>query len=359
MAEQLQPDNQTENRIMASMNDILKLDASATYRLERQIGRSTFGEIWAAIRCETNTPVAIKLVRRDQMEKAPESLRPLWLNGLQKEITFLERLRSGHLVAFRRKGDLDGLPVMIMERMDCNLHDHVNMLTRQGARIDLKTALEWLRHITEGLRVIHREGLRHLDLKPHNLLLTEDSPIGRRLKIADFGTSQLLGTGTHAFAGTAGWQAPEQFFPSEKEQHAFGYTTNATADYYALGLLFFFIITGQQTSFGSKCAELHRRDPEHAAWAERNTLQSGLQKEDRRIFLKYLGESEADNDDGTWVPGLPVSFPLRLANREALALLEKLLASRPDTRPQDISDVLRQINRVCGAVRLSTLPINH
>ncbi|MHB1184223.1 MAG: serine/threonine-protein kinase [Desulfobulbia bacterium] len=346
---------------MASMNDILKLDAGAIYRLERQIGRSTFGEIWAAIRCETDNPVAIKLVRRDQMENAPESLRPLWVDGLQKEIAFLERLRSGHLVAFRRKGNLDGLPVMVMERMDCNLHDQVNMLTRQGVRTDLKTAIEWLRHITEALRIIHREGLHHLDLKPHNLLLTEDSPSGRRLKIADFGTSLSLGTGTHAFAGTAGWQAPEQFFPSGKEPHGFVYTTNAQADYYALGLLFFFMITGRQTSFSQECAKLHRRDPEHAAWAERNHARPDLQSTDRRIFLESLGNPEPEfdnNSDDTWIPGLPVSAPLRQTSREALSLLEKLLASRPESRPQDIPELLTRINKVSSAVRLSALTIN-
>lgn len=341
---------------MASMNDILKLDASTTYRLERQIGRSTFGEIWAAIRCETNNPVAIKLVRRDQMENAPESLRPLWVDGLQKEIAFLERLRSGHLVAFRRKGDLDGLPVMIMERMDCNLHDHVNMLTRQGARIDLKTALEWLRHIAEGLRVIHRGGLRHLDLKPHNLLLTEDSPIGRRLKIADFGTSQLLGTGIHAFAGTAGWQAPEQFFPSEKKPHGFVYTTNAQADYYALGLLFFFIITGRQTSFSQKCAGLHRLNQEHAAWAERSQTSGELQDSDRSIFLKSLGLCDSKykrRNNGTWVPELPQTCRPGLATKEALALLEKLLAAHSKSRPSDASAVLALISMVSCALRKS------
>ena len=276
---------------------ILQLDVGASYRLEmKPIASSTFGEIWAAERCETGELVAIKQVRRDKMREAPPQLRHLWVDGLSREIDFLDGHRNCHLVTLLRRGELDGLPVMVLERMECSLAAFLDPKRQPGNRLDLMIVVEWLRQITEGIGVIHRAGLRHLDLKPDNLLLGEASQLGRKIKIADLGTSLATTSWNHIFAGTPGWQPREQFFPLRREGMIFYYETYPSSDFFALGLLLFFLLTGRQTCFARECVSLHAREQEYAAWTRRESPPPGFTETDRRVLLEALGVSSLTTD---------------------------------------------------------------
>jgi serine/threonine protein kinase len=329
---------------MPDPHDIIRLDAISTYRLDRLIGESTFGEIWAAQWLETQTPVAIKRVHRANMAQAPAELRPHWVNTLQREIDFLKDNRAPYIVGFRRHGLHDATPILVLEALDCNLHEHLTARPLTGPD-KLAQALKWLNQLADGINVLHVEGLRHLDLKPHNLLLTADSAIGRNLKLADFGCSQHNGTRIHGFAGTPGWQAPEQFFPESRSEQGFRYATDHRADFYVLGLLFFYMICGQPTQFASHCCALHRRRPEHAAWEARSNGHGDFTPDDRSRFITALGANPADYEEATtWIPGLP-PLPSRVdAVSTALDLLDSLLMADRDRRPPDADAVLGRID---------------
>jgi len=83
---------------------------------------------------------------------------------------------------------------------------------------------------------LHARGLVHLDVKPRNLLLTDD----RRLKLIDFGLAQPAGTPQQAIGGrtfgTAAYLAPEQ---------AAGEPVDVATDVYALGCVAYELVTGR------------------------------------------------------------------------------------------------------------------
>lgn len=117
--------------------------------------------------------------------------------------------------------------------------------------LDGKTLLEWMQsqpmrtvrqatrvasQLCSGLLAMHDKGLVHRDLKPANVLVDRS---GYRIVITDFGTvhgaDATRMTATGEFWGTPAYTAPEQLLGAEP--------TPAT-DLYALGVIFFGLLTG-------------------------------------------------------------------------------------------------------------------
>lgn len=346
---------------MPVAQQIIKI-GPATYCLEKDIGSASYGEIWLARCRESGGQAAIKFVRREKMDAAHPDDQYRWTAALEREIAFLRTIRAPHLVACQRHGKYDGLPVMVLEALYCNLHQIVR---RGDAAISLSQSLEWLRQIAEGLRVIHQLGHCHLDLKPKNLLLTPQGVLGRRIKIADFGECLSQQLEMHGCCGTPGWQAPEQFFPVDCVDGKFLYRTTAQTDLYALGLIFYFMVTGKHTHFATEAARIFKEGRDQAAWNARHSLKPNFTSEDRANFFAALGigsinsSNDLDEEQGTWLPGMSThstatvsadqqqvaaaASPGEVASLAALALLKHLLEPDPANRPENSERVLEEI----------------
>lgn len=340
---------------MPKTGDRLRLP-QGRYRLESLIGASSYGEVWGA-RTLMGKAVAIKFVRADTMDQAAPEDRQRWLEGLRKEAEFLKHLsrqETHHIVRSVDAGDWQGLPVLVMERMNENLLDHVLNLRRDGLRPPFPLIVEWMGQINAALAAIHRHGWRYLDLKPSNLLLSGD---GKTLKAADFGTNRPRREATgHSFAGTIGWQAPEQFIPAEKNGSGYVYRTDHRADYFALGLVFYFLVTGGEVlRYACDCQEVFRQQGEEGARHLRERLSTIISVEERALFLRCLG---ADEEDATWRPGGSVGNTSRYNSRSpaklALALLENLLATDPSDRPANGGAIERRFSAIRHALEKSS-----
>lgn len=336
---------------MPKTGDRLRLP-HGRYRLDTLIGASSFGEVWAA-RTTMGKPVAIKFVRADTMDQAAPEDRSRWMEGLRKEAEFLRclsRQETHHIVRPVDAGDWQGLPVLVMERMAGNLLDHVLDLRREGRRPPLPLIIDWMGQINTALAAIHRHGWRYLDLKPGNLLLSTDSKI---IKAADFGTNRpRRQAGGHSFAGTVGWQAPEQFVPTGQDENGYVYHTDHRADYFALGLVFYFLVTGGEVlRYACDCQEVFRQRGEEGARSLRERVGAAITVEECALFLRCLGVEE---EDATWRPGFGTDNPCRNASRSparlSLALLESLLATNPGDRPPNNSVIERRLSAIRQAM---------
>jgi serine/threonine-protein kinase len=285
--------------------------------------------VWRAASIVDDTPAAVKLVNRAQMDLALPPQRAVWRACFDAEIAFLRALQpwdSRHIVRLLDSGAHDGQPAMALELLDGDLATHAATLRGHGDGPDIAQALAWTAQINGALAKVHQYGWRYLDLKPANVLV--DAGAGS-LKLADFGTNRALQDSTaHSYAGTAAWQAPEQFFHDEDGR----YRTDARTDYFALGALLYWLVTGIPLRFCAACADAYRAHGPAGAAALRarhdGALPAILAPDEAALFL---GRAAGAHD-------------------ALLALLRVLLAVRPEGRPRHALEISRLIARAAAGI---------
>lgn len=297
------------------------LEAQATitlgagrYTLRAPLATSAYGVVWRA-RAPRGPEVALKLINRATMARCAPAQQARWIASARNEITFLNTLSpwdQRHIVRLLDSGTHKGLPVLALELLEADLAQRM-----AGAEpIPLALAFDWIGQLNQALAKVHQYGWHYLDLKPANVLVHGDT-----VKLADFGTSRMRTDGAAAsYAGTASWQAPEQFFPGADGRFA----TSARSDYFALGAVFHFLVMqGQSLRFCRACGDAWRQHQGAAAasllaqWD--GTMPPTLQHEEAQEFEQKAG-------------------------KPALALLAALLALKPDDRPPHALAISRQLD---------------
>ncbi|QOY96309.1 serine/threonine protein kinase [Massilia sp. UMI-21] len=293
---------------MVQQGTIVSL-AGGQYRLREQLGGSAYGLVWRA-----DTPrgsVALKLVNTIQMARAPRALRQHWIDAARAEAAFLARLApwdGRHIVRLLDSGSHEGLPAMALELLDGDLAGHLKAERAAGSAPDAMQALDWVAQVNQALAKVHAAGFRYLDLKPGNLLLERRTG---GLKLADFGTSRARPEAPdRAYAGTAGWQAPEQFFADPRGV----YLTDPRSDYFALGALLYWLVCGRKLRYGAACGQAfaaHGREGAAVLRRSSGGIPATLHPDEGARFAQAFGAAGA----------------------QAAALLRALLAPLPEGRP--------------------------
>jgi serine/threonine-protein kinase len=324
---------------MLQADDIITL-AAERYRLQAPLACSAYGVIWRAAALSGKTEVALKLINRAQMERAQPFLQARWVASAEREIAFLRSLApwdERHIVRLLDSGKHDGLPVMALELMERDLARHLHHNAPAPAQV-----LDWIGQINQALAKVHQYGWLYLDLKPANVLLTHHG----EARLADFGTNRLRAAlPAGEYAGTASWQAPEQFFAGAGQR----YDTDVRTDYFALGAMFYFLVTGAvPLRFCADCGAAYREHGTGAAAAlmarHGGMLAQTLAPDEAALFRQRFIAPRGD--DGTWCPA-----DASAANA-ALALLRSLLAAERSERPAHAL----QISRMIGAIRTRLQP---
>jgi serine/threonine-protein kinase len=313
--------------------DIITLTAGA-WRLRAPLGGSSYGRLWHAESVPGGMPAAVKLVNRAQMDLALPPERAAWRAAFDAEIAFLRALQpwdQRHIVRLLDSGTHDGLPALALELLDGDLASHLAALHARGAGPGIAQALAWTAQVNGALAKVHQYGWRYLDLKPANLLV--DARSGS-VKLADFGTNRpLRDAAAHAYAGTAAWQAPEQFFPDEAGR----YRTEARSDYFALGALLYALVTGIPLRYCAACADAFRTHGTAGAAAlracHRGTLPATFAADEAALFLARA--------------------PAR-GHHALLAVLRALLAPRPERRPRHALEISRLLARAAAEADLAS-----
>jgi serine/threonine-protein kinase len=320
--------------------DVIQL-RQGSYVLREQLGGSSYGLVWSARGALGD--VALKLVNRAQMDEARADEQVHWSTSAQAEIAFLRGLSpwdGRHIVRLLDSGEHDGLPVLALERLDLDLARYVARERHDGRALEFEQVLEWMQQLNQAVAKVHQYGWRYLDLKPSNVLLCART---LRAKLSDFGTNRRLADGApHAYAGTANWQAPEQFFPDD----AHCYRTEARTDYFALGALFYFLVTGGvQLRFCSECGVAYREHRTGGAYIVRErhgrALPPILQDDEAALFMHRIDRQAQAGS--SFVPAACAFTP---AACEAARLLRHLLAADPMLRPHSALEISRRLDAI-------------
>ncbi|MEU7024971.1 protein kinase [Streptomyces sp. NPDC046203] len=261
------------------------------YELTGSLGHGGMGEVWAARDQRMQRDVAVKFAVRAARD---ETL----VLRFRREVRAAAELPGRYTPVAHDWGaaEIDGVNVLylVMERLPGpTLSEAVGT-----ALPDQETAVSWARQVAAALDAAHRRGIVHRDVKPNNVMFTEQG----ELKVLDFGIAKFFGdtlrdgglTLTGLPMGTPAYMSPEQ---AKGER-----TVDHRSDLYALGALLYFLLTGRAPVTGEN------------AWAITYRVIQG----DVRPVAELA-------------PGTP---------RELAALVMRLLAREPEDRPASAAEVL-------------------
>ena len=175
------------------------------YRLEAPIGRGAMGIVWRARDQLLDRDVAVKEVQMADTLTAEE--RANAYQRTLREAKTAARLSHPGVVSVYDVADDDGRPWIVMELVNARSLDQV--LAVEGPLSPRQTA-EIGRQLLAALSVAHRAGVLHRDVKPSNVLLSQEG----RAVLTDFGIATFQGdpklTQTGMVMGSPGFTAPER-----------------------------------------------------------------------------------------------------------------------------------------------------
>ncbi|MGW6025651.1 bifunctional serine/threonine-protein kinase/ABC transporter substrate-binding protein [Streptomyces sp. NPDC055099] len=224
------------------------------YELLERLGAGGMGEVWRARDVSLGREVAVKLFAAAESADADE-LDQL-LARFRQEARAAASLDSPYIVAVYDHGTDEGTgggtaggssqptPYLVMALVQGRSLDHV---LRESVRVPVAEALHWGADVCRALDAAHSAGVVHRDIKPGNIMITQDGTA----KVVDFGIatfieraagdSRLTRTGELPF-GSVPYLAPERF----RQEPGDGRT-----DLYALGCVLYELLVGRTPFTGS------------------------------------------------------------------------------------------------------------
>jgi serine/threonine protein kinase, bacterial len=196
------------------------------YRVETRIATGGMSTVYRGTDIRLDRPVAIKVM--DSRYAGDQQ----FLTRFQFEARAVARLSDPGLVAVYDQG-LDGQhPFLVMELVEGGT---LRELLRERGPMPPHAVTAVLRPLLSGLAVAHRGGLVHRDVKPENVLISDEGDV----KLADFGLVRAVAqagiTSTSVILGTAAYLSPEQVSSGN---------AGPRSDVYSLGILTYEMLTG-------------------------------------------------------------------------------------------------------------------
>lgn len=185
------------------------------------------GIVYSAYDDVMERAVAIKVMMADVQDDPETSAR------FYREAHAAGQLVHRNIITIFDLGDDDGRPYIVMELLEGRTLSEF-LRRPEGVRLEEKISL--MLQLCEGLQLAHGKGIFHRDIKPGNLLISDDS----RLKIVDFGIARLSNssmTMSGLIVGTPDYMSPEQ---------ARGAEIDDRSDIFSAGAVFYFMLTGRK-----------------------------------------------------------------------------------------------------------------
>ena len=206
------------------------------YRLDAKIGRGGMSTVYRAFDIVLERPVAIKLMHSEIASDSDH------LERFRREARAVAQLSHPHIVTVIDAGEeissdgsdgRVGAPYIVLEYVPGETLKDI--IRREGA-LEIAQAIAYAIEIARALGAAHERMIVHRDVKPQNVLISEEGGA----KITDFGIARTLTeeglTVAGRVLGTTDYVSPEQ---------ALGHPVSGQSDLYSLGIVLYEMLTGE------------------------------------------------------------------------------------------------------------------
>ncbi|MBM7868930.1 serine/threonine-protein kinase [Clostridium pascui] len=197
------------------------------YELLEKIGEGGMAEVYKAKCHLLNRFVAVKILK-DELLKDSQ-----FVDKFKREATAAASLSDNNIVNIYDVGSQNNIHYIVMEYVKGKT---LKEFIREKGKLNEEEAINVAIQIAKALECAHRNNIIHRDIKPHNILVTEEGLV----KVTDFGiakaTNSVTITNTSKVMGSAHYFSPEQ---------AKGSYVDARTDIYSLGIVIYEMITGK------------------------------------------------------------------------------------------------------------------
>jgi len=266
------------------------------YRVATRIATGGTSTVYRGLDTRLDRPVALKVM--DSRYSGDQQ----FLTRFQLEARTVARLKDPGLVAVYDQGLDARHPFLVMELVEGGTLRE--LLTERGPMPPHAVAAV-LRPVLGGLAAAHRAGLVHRDVKPENVLISDEGEV----KIADFGLVRAVAaagiTSTSVILGTAAYLSPEQVRDGD---------ASPRSDVYATGIVAYELLTGQTPFSG-----------------------------DSALTVAYQRLDTDVPPPGTVINGVPAQFD---------ELVGRATARDPAERYADAQDMAAELDAIVSELRL-------
>ncbi|AKU96643.1 Serine/threonine protein kinase [Labilithrix luteola] len=233
--------------------------------IEAPIGEGGMGEVYRAYDEKLRRKVALKVLH-------PDLAVPDAAARLVREARAAAALAHPNTIAIHDLGEMDGHVFLVMELVSgAPLRAYV-----EDVSVPITQKLRWLADIARGLGAAHKAGLVHRDVKPANVMVSDEGVV----KVLDFGLAKPIEAGSMntevgLIAGTPRYMAPELFT---------GGRADARSDEFAFGVTAYELLSGG----------MHPGNPVGPVPVALDTIVSGISPTIAGIIARTLSRAPED-----------------------------------------------------------------
>jgi serine/threonine protein kinase len=287
------------------------------YEVFERIGEGGLGTVWRALQLSTQRQVALKVLGSGTFGTEKARMR------FEREVELTARLEHPNIARIYDSGLQRGMYYYTMELFE---GEHLDIYIRER-QLTQRQILELIHTICQAVQYAHQRGVIHRDLKPPNIIVSEDG----QPHILDFGLAKTLVETDKSrvvsldgdIVGTPAFMSPEQ---------AAGHpdAIDTRTDVYSLGVILFNLLTKEwpYELIGSRY-EILTTIQQHEPTRPRRLVQH-FDTDLEAILLKALAKdpharyqsvAELANDIQYWLRGLPITA----RSVSSIYLLKKLI----------------------------------
>jgi eukaryotic-like serine/threonine-protein kinase len=242
------------------------------YELEELVGTGGMSSVYRAHDSLLERHVALKVMHEQLLSEGEHVER------FRREARLAAQLSHPNIVTVIDRGEQEGRQFIVFEYVE---GENLKALIEREAPLPEREAIELALQTAEGLSFAHEHGLVHRDVKPQNVLLTEDG----RAKVTDFGIARSIDvqhglTQTGTVMGTSDYISPEQ---------ARGGPVDACSDIYSLGAVLYELLTGDVPFHGDNFVSVamrHINEPPPSVREHRPELSPRIDAAIRKAMAK-------------------------------------------------------------------------